>query len=107
MTDAGTAQTGAGMTEGVTAQVRLTVPLNDPAGVTARSKDAVCPAAMVAELEDPEAGPIEKFGVNVAVPDNATACGLPTALSVIARLAAAFPPALGVKTTLMMQLAPG
>jgi hypothetical protein len=43
----------------------------------------------------------------VAVPDKATVCGLPTTLSLIARLATALPPAVGVKTTLIVQVAPG
>ena len=92
-TEAGTVHTGAGVTTGVTAQLRLTVPLNDPAGVIARLKDAACPATMVAELEDPEAGVIAKSGAAVAAPDKATVCGLPTALSVTARLADASPAA--------------
>jgi hypothetical protein len=91
----------------VIAQLRLTVPLNDPAGVTARSKDAVCPAVIVAEFEDPEAGPIAKSGNAVPVPDKSTACGLPSALSVIPRLAVALAATVGVKTTLMVQLDPG
>jgi len=41
LTEAGTAQTGAGVTAGVRPQVRLTVPLNDPAGVRAKPKVAV------------------------------------------------------------------
>jgi hypothetical protein len=72
-----------------------------------RLKDAVCPAGMVAESEDPEAGPIAKSGANVPVPDKETACGLPSALSVIPRLAVGLPAAAGVKTTLIVQLAPG
>jgi hypothetical protein len=107
LTEAGKVQTGAGVTPGVIAQLRLTAPLNDPAGETVRLKDAVCPAAMVAEFEDPEAGPIAKSGAAVAVPDRATVCGLPTALSVTLRLAVALPAAAGAKTTLMVQLAPG
>jgi hypothetical protein len=107
LTEAGTEQTGAGVTAGMIAQLRLTVPINDPEGVTARLKDAVCPAEIVAEFEDPEAGPVEKPGAAVAMPDKPTLCGLPTALSVTARLAAAFPAAVGEKTTLMVQLAPG
>jgi hypothetical protein len=95
------------MTAGVIAQLRFTVPLNDPDGVTARLKDAVCPAAMVAEFEDPEAGPIAKSGAAVAVPDRATVCGLPTALSVTLKLAVALPAAVGAKMILMVQLAPG
>ena len=107
LTEAGTVQTGAGMTTGVIAQLRLTIPLNDPAGVTVRLKDAVCPAVMVAELDDPDAGPTAKSGAPVDVPDKATACGLPTALSVTSRLAVALPAAVGEKTTLIVQLAPG
>jgi hypothetical protein len=107
LTEAGTVQTGAGVTAGVIAQVRLTVPLNDPDGVIARLKEAVCPAAMVAEFEDPEAGPIAKSGAAVAVPDRATVCGLPTALSVTLKLAVALPAAVGAKMILMVQLAPG
>src|SRR5580700_1953933 len=87
LTEAGKVQTGAGVTAGVIAQLRLTAPLNDPAGETVRLKDAACPAAMVAEFEDPEAGPMAKSGAAVAVPDKPTLCGLPTALSVIARVA--------------------
>lgn len=105
--EAGTEQTGPVVAAGVTAQLRLTIPLNDPVGAIARLKDAVCPAVMVAEFEDPEAGPIEKPGAAVAVPDRATVCGLPTALSVTARLAVALPAAVGAKTTLMVQLVPG
>ena len=107
LTEAGKVQTGAGVTAGVIAQLRLTAPLNDPAGETVRLKDAACPAAMVAEFEDPEAGPMAKSGAAVAVPDKATVCGLPTALSVTLRLAVALPAAAGAKTTLMVQLAPG
>jgi hypothetical protein len=107
LTEAGTVQTGAGMTAGVIAQLRFTVPLNDPDGVTARLKDAICPVEMVAEFEDPEAGPIAKSGAAVAVPDRATVCGLPTALSVTLKLAVALPAAVGAKMILMEQLAPG
>ena len=107
LTDDGTVHNGAGVTAGVIAQLRLTVPLNDPAGVTARSKDAVCPAVIVAEFEEPEAGPIAKSGTAAPVPDKSTACGLPSALSLIPRLAVALAAAVGVKTTLIVQLAPG
>ena len=106
-TEAGTVQTGAGVTAGVTVQPRLTIPLNDPAGVTARLKDAVCPAVMVAELEDPLAAAISKSAAAVAVPDKVTVCGLLTALSAIFRAAVALPAAVGLKTTLMVQFVPG
>lgn len=80
-TETGTVQTGAGVTAaGVIVQLRLTTPLNDPAGVTARLNDAVCPAVMVAEFEDPLPAAISKSAAAVAIPDNATVCGLPTAL---------------------------
>ena len=42
----------------------------------------------------------------VPVPEKATVCGLPPALSVIARLADLAPIALGLKTILMLQLLP-
>jgi hypothetical protein len=107
LTEAGTVQIGAGVTAGVIAQLRLTVPLNDPAGVTARLKDAVCPAVMVAEFADPVVGAMAKSGAAVAVPDKARLCGLLSALSAIFRPAVALPAAVGLKTTLMVQLAPG
>jgi hypothetical protein len=40
-------QVGAGVTTGVMAQLKSTVPLNDPVGAMARLKLAVCPADMV------------------------------------------------------------
>lgn len=100
-------QTGAGVTAGVIVQLSLTIPLNDPAGVTARLKDAVCPAVMLAELEDPLAVAISKSAAAVAVPDRATVCGLLTALSAIFIPAVAFPTVVGLKTTVMVQVAPG
>jgi hypothetical protein len=73
LTDAGTVQIGSDVTAGAIVQLKLTVPANDPVGVTARSKDAVCPGVIVAEFEDPEASPMEKPAAAVPVPDNATA----------------------------------
>jgi hypothetical protein len=99
LTDAGTVQTGAGVTAGVIVQLRLTVPLNDPAGVTARLKDAICPAVIVAEFEDPEAGPIEKSGATSPVPERAIICGLPVASSVIVTAPVRLPAAFGAKVT--------
>ena len=107
LTEAGKVHIGAGVTAGVIAQLRLTAPLNDPAGETVRLKDAACPEVTVAEFEDPAAGPMAKSGAAVAVPDKAMFCGLPTALSVTLRLAVALPTAVGAKTTSIVQLAPG
>ena len=47
-------------------------------------------------------------GADTVVPEllNATECGLPDALSVIAKLALRLPSAVGVKVTLMVQEAP-
>ena len=72
LTDAGTVQIGAGTAVGVTLHARFTVPLNDPAGLSARLKVAVCPAEMVCELDPPEAGAKVKSGTAVAVPDRPT-----------------------------------
>jgi len=55
-------QVGAGVTDGVMAQLRLTVPVNPPDGVTSKLNFALCPALMVCEVGDPEAGPIVKSG---------------------------------------------
>jgi hypothetical protein len=111
LTDDGTVHNGAGVngagvTAGVIAQLRLTVPLNDPAGVTARLKDAVCPAAIVAEFEDPDAGPMTKSGTAAPVPESAIICGLPAALSVILIEPVRLPAAVGVNVTDIWQLLP-
>ena len=66
LTDAGTLQTGAGVTVGVILQARFTTPLNDPAGVSAKLNVAVLPAEIVDELP-PVPIPIVKSGVAVAV----------------------------------------
>lgn len=55
-------QVGAGETTGVIAQVRFTVPVNDPVPANARLKLAVCPALMVCEVDEPDAAAIEKSG---------------------------------------------
>ena len=47
----------------------------------------------------------ESFAV-VPIPVNVTFCGLPAALSVMARAALRVPDAVGLKVTLMLQLAP-
>jgi hypothetical protein len=58
-------QVGAGVTTGVMAQLRFTVPLNDSTGARASLKLAVCPALMFWEVGDPEAGPMVKSGVGI------------------------------------------
>lgn len=55
-------QVRAGVTTGVMAQLRFTVPVNDPVGARARLKLAVCPAVTVCEVGEPEAVLIEKSG---------------------------------------------
>ena len=45
--DDGTLQVGALVTDGVIAQLKLTVPLNPPINVSARLKPAVWPAVIV------------------------------------------------------------
>ena len=42
-------QVGGGVAAGVIAQLRFTVPENDPVGVSARVNFALCPAVMVCE----------------------------------------------------------
>ena len=53
-------QVGAGVAAGVIAQLRLTVPVNDPIDAKDSVKLAACPALIVWEVGDPDAGPIEK-----------------------------------------------
>ena len=55
-------QVGAGVAAGVMAQLRFTVPVNDPVGASARLKFAVCPAVMVWEVAEPDAAPNVKLG---------------------------------------------
>jgi len=56
------AHVGAGLTVGLRVQLRLTVPVNDPMGVTNKLNFALCPALMVWEVDDPEAAPTLKLG---------------------------------------------
>jgi hypothetical protein len=55
-------QVGAGLTTGVMAQLRFTVPVNPAEGVMTKLNLALCPAFMVCEVGDPEAAPIAKSG---------------------------------------------
>jgi hypothetical protein len=61
-TEAGALQVGGGVTDGVMAQLKLTVPVNAPDGVTSRLKFAVCPALIVRDVGEPGVGPREKSG---------------------------------------------
>jgi hypothetical protein len=106
-TKLGKLQVGAGASTGVMLQVRLTVPLNDPMGVTAKSNVALFPAAIVDELGDPGAGPIMKSGAANAVPETTTCCDPVPALSATFRFALDTPAAVGANVTLIMQLARG
>jgi len=62
LTELGTVHVGAGVTTGVMLQLRLTVPLKVPAGVTCMSNFALCPALMVCDVDCPNAGPTAKSG---------------------------------------------
>ena len=89
--------------EGAPVQVKLTAPVSPPWGEMLRSYVAVPPALTVAEVEDPAAAATEKSS---PVPDSATLCGLPAALSVMLKAADRAPPAVGLNVTLIVQLAP-
>jgi hypothetical protein len=82
LTELGTLQTGAGVAGGVTLQVRFTVPLNDPAGVSAKLNVALCPAEIVDELDPPDPMPNVNPGA-IPVPLRLIICGELNALSVI------------------------
>ena len=58
---------GAVATAGVIAQLKLTVPENELLEASVSVKLAVCPARMVWEVGDPEAGPSVKDEVTVSV----------------------------------------
>jgi hypothetical protein len=83
LTEPGTLQIGAGVTAGITLQARVTVPLNDPTGVSAKPNFAVPPAEIVDELEPPDAVPKVKSGAAIPVPLRLMVCGELNALSVI------------------------
>jgi hypothetical protein len=99
-------QVGAGLTTGVMAQLRLTVPVKAPDGVTTKLNVAFCPALISSEVGDPDAGVILKSGAAVPIPDKGTACGLPGTLSLMVREPVRLPVALGVKSTEIRQVLP-
>jgi hypothetical protein len=77
--------------------------LNPPTPTTLNVYVAVPPGKTVAEVEEPAAAVKVKSS---PVPVSATVCGLPTPLSVMVRAPVLVPPAVGLKVTLRVQLAP-
>ena len=78
--------------------------MNPPEGVTLSVNVADWPAVMLPEAGEAES---EKSPVLLEpVPDRATVCGLPEALSVMLRVPVRVPVAVGLKVTLMAQLLP-
>ena len=59
-TEEGTLHVSAGLTTGVMLQLRLTVPANDPEGISIKLNFALCPALTVCEVGAPEAAPSVK-----------------------------------------------
>jgi hypothetical protein len=84
-------------------QLKFIIPLNPPDGLNTNLKLALCPALTVCEVGEPDTGPIRK---SWETPDRAMVCGFPGAVSLIIRLAARGPPALGVNVTETLQLPP-
>jgi len=74
--------------------------LNPPAGATVNWYVVLPPAATLAE-----AG-LDNTVKSSPVPESATECGLPCALSAMVRVPARLPEAVGAKVTLIVQLAP-
>jgi hypothetical protein len=79
-TEAGRVQVGARATAGLMLQLKFTVSANDPMGVKATLKLAVCPAVMVREAGAPEAGPMVKSGVRLVNALSATLVVAPIAV---------------------------
>jgi hypothetical protein len=91
--------------EGNPEQAKVTAWLNPLAGVTVRVVLPVEPAVTVIALGLAET---EKSGATAAPdPESATVCGLPVALSAMEIDAVRAPDAVGLKVTLMVQLAAG
>jgi hypothetical protein len=86
---------------GAPVHVRVTVWLNPPPGESSKGKVATWPAATLAEVLEPDAGVKLK---SWPVPESATACGLPGALSVIVSVPVMLPLAVGSKNTPIVQL---
>jgi hypothetical protein len=75
-------QVGAGVTDVLKLQLRVTAPTKDPDGAIVRLNVASCPALMACEVGDPDAAPIVKSDAVVPTPDKAIASGLIRVLSV-------------------------
>jgi len=88
---------------GVPAHDSDTVPDRPPVPFTESLYVALWPAVTVAELDDPEAVVKVK---SLPVPVRLTLCGLPAALSATFSEAVRVPPVVGLKVTLMEQVAP-
>jgi hypothetical protein len=88
---------------GAPVQLSDTSPVN-PLGVISRLKVAVCPAVTVAVVEDPEGTSIEKS--TAPVPTMPMISGLPAASWWTTTAPRSSPGAVGMKVTLMLQLAP-
>ena|ERR1700678_1833714 len=99
------AHVGAGEPACVMLQLRLTVPLNDPEDAMERVKFAPCPALIVCDVGDPEAGPRLKLAP-VATPEREIVCGLPVALSEMVIVPVRFPLVDGLNVTEIWQLLP-
>ena len=65
---------GAGVADGVMLQLRLTVPVNVPAGATAMPNCAFCPAAIDCDVCEPAANRIVKSGAATPLPESARFC---------------------------------
>jgi hypothetical protein len=88
---------------GAPAQSNATVPVNPFMGVMVTLKLSVPPAVTFCVV----VGPVSpKSGGFVPVPVSVTVCGLPAALSVMVKVPARAPVAVGVNVTLITQFAP-
>jgi hypothetical protein len=97
-------QVGGGATVGLMLQVRLALPLNPPTAANEMLNVASCPAEIVCEVGDPDAGATVK---SAPVPETITTCEPVPALSATIRFALNAPPAVGANVTLIVQLVSG
>jgi len=80
--------------------------LKPPAGVTPIENVAVCPAVVVADPGDADRAK-SPVPPDEPEPERVADCGLPEALSVTFKVPVRVPDAVGVKVTLIVQLALG
>jgi hypothetical protein len=100
------------LTVNVPGATEQAAPLGAPVQVSAACPFHPAPPIERLYVAGEPAGTVALFELAVrpkllALPDRATVCGLPVALSVTVRPAVAFPPAVGLNVTLMTQLPPG